>query len=92
VDGQVFNNVDVSAALRPLGLPVCQLHQAADGRVRFRMVEGSATQTEVRAVLAALFGETCPIAVGALEDEGAPGRTLQQYTSDFDVESASEAP
>ena len=54
-DGRPINNIDVTAALKPLALAQFALHQAANGALRLR-VRGAYEAAAVRAALAGVFG------------------------------------
>ncbi|MCC7358313.1 MAG: AMP-binding protein [Anaerolineales bacterium] len=54
-DGRRVNNIDVTAALKPLALAQFALHQAADGGLRLR-VRGAVDEAALRTALAGVFG------------------------------------
>jgi phenylacetate-CoA ligase len=79
--GGLLNNVDLTAALRPLRIPRFHLHQYSDGRITFRTAVPG-VEAEIRAALEPLFGVEVPIAFDALDEQG-DSSPISQYTSDI---------
>lgn len=84
-DGSGFNNVEVTHALKHLGLVQWQLHQYASGavQVRLRAVPGCSRHAEQQALrhLQQLFGPGVSIHIRVCERLGDDGKLLQ-YTAD----------
>jgi phenylacetate-CoA ligase len=81
-DGSEFNNVELTHALRPLGLAQWQVHQFANGAVRVRLgPRDEALCNEVQAVLAAVFGPSLALRVEIHAQLG-DGQKVIQYTAD----------
>lgn len=78
-NGQALNNIDVTAALKPLALPQLALHQAADGALTLRLPPDRMDDGAARAALLTLFGAGQPLSVVPLSSEG--GKVIQ-YTSE----------
>jgi phenylacetate-CoA ligase len=74
------NNIDVTAALKPLTLPQYQLHQAADGSLRLKVAAPSYDEPAIRAALASIFGPAAPLTIEPL-DPATTGK-LAQYSRD----------
>jgi phenylacetate-CoA ligase len=79
--GQPLNNIDVTAALKPLALPQFSLHQAADGGLTLRLPPGRTDDDLPRAALLRLFGPDQALAVLPLEPTA--GGKVVQYTSEI---------
>jgi phenylacetate-CoA ligase len=75
--GQAINNIDVTGALKPLGLPPYQLHQAADGALRLTLRD-RAQAGAVEEALRGLYGPDQVIDVIAAGEP--PGGKVVQYT------------
>ncbi len=93
-DGRPINNVDVSAALRPLALAQFNLHQAANGDLTLRVCgdltppslslpdrEGAGRRAALRAALLALFGADQPLTIETADTLAEPGDKVATYTS-----------
>ena len=76
-DGRRVNNIDVTAALKPLALPQFALHQAADGALRLR-VRGPADEAALRAALAGVFGAEAALTIEPL----AADDKVRQYSAE----------
>jgi phenylacetate-CoA ligase len=82
-DGRAVNNIDVTAALKPLALPQYALHQAADGSLRLRAAGGAENEAAIRAALAGVFGANQVLTIEAL-DSATDGKVLQ-YSRDSEA-------
>lgn len=81
-DGSVFNNVELTHALRPLGLAQWQVHQFLDGSVRVRVgPRERGALTEVERVLNQVFGPALRLQVEIHAQLG-NGQKVIQYTTD----------
>jgi phenylacetate-CoA ligase len=78
--GLPINNIDVTAALKPLALPQFALHQAASGAVTLRLAHPPADLAPLRAALLRLFGASQAITFETL-DPASTGK-LVQYSRD----------
>lgn len=74
-DGRRINNIDVTAALKPLALPQFALHQAATGALHLR-VAGAADEAALRAALSGVFGPELPLTIAPL----AAADKVRQYS------------
>jgi phenylacetate-CoA ligase len=79
-DGRAVNNIDVTAALKPLALPQYALHQAANGSLRMRAAAAAENEAAIRAALAGVFGSNLVLTIEAL-DSAAAGKVVQ-YSRD----------
>jgi phenylacetate-CoA ligase len=77
--GEVINNLDVTAVLKPFTLPQYTLHQNADGSLVFKFLRASTDLPSLRAALRNLFGSTQTL---TLEEVDSFGDKVIQYTSD----------
>ena len=82
-DGRRVNNVDASNALRPFPIGHFTLHQAADGALTLRIRAAAVSQTQLREVLADLFGATQPLTIIEESDLVSPAGKVVQYTSEM---------
>jgi phenylacetate-CoA ligase len=78
--GRRLNNIDVTAALKPLALPQFTLHQAADGALILRLPPDRLKDDQPRSALLAVFGAGQAISVLPLEAP-ASGKVVQ-YSSE----------
>jgi phenylacetate-CoA ligase len=81
--GLPLNNIDVTAALKPLVLPQFTLHQAASGTLTLRLPPEHLPAASARAALLAVFGADQPLTMLPLEPQ--PGDKVIQYTSEVSV-------
>lgn len=79
--GLPLNNIDVTAALKPLALPQFTLHQAADGALTLRLPPDHLADARPRGALKGLFGPDQSLAVLPLENDA--GGKVVQYTSEI---------
>ena len=88
--GEVINNLDVTAVLKPFALPQFSLHQSADGALtlRLRAVPADSAPAreselaEVRAALLALFGPSQRLSIElSASTNAATTDKVMQYTS-----------
>lgn len=86
-DGRVFNNLDVTGALKALALPQFTVHQTADGTLRLRVPAGQPNGAHARAALRGLFGPDQPVIVEDLPPASRSNDKLLQYTSDLPLAS-----
>ncbi len=77
VDGRAINNIDITAALKPLALAQFALHQAAEGALRLR-VRGGYDAAAVRAALAGVFGAGLALTIAPL----AADDKVRQYSAE----------
>ncbi len=78
-DGRPINNVDVSIALRPFAIAQFNLHQFADGSLRFRLRAPNTERDDIGKALLGLFGASQQLTI---EDLAAEGKLIQ-YTSEL---------
>jgi phenylacetate-CoA ligase len=78
--GLAVNNIDVTAAFKPLALPQFTLHQAADGRLTLCLPAPHLTDERPRASLQQVFGPDQSFVVQPLEPN-AIGKVVQ-YSSE----------
>jgi phenylacetate-CoA ligase len=78
--GRPLNNIDVTAALKPLALPQFTLHQAADGALTLRLPPDRLQDDLPRAALLSVFGAGQAISVLPLEAHA--GGKVVQYSSE----------
>jgi phenylacetate-CoA ligase len=79
--GLPLNNIDVTAALKPLALSQFSLHQSADGTLTLRLPPDRTDDDLPRAALLRLFGPGQGLTVLPLEP--AEGSKVIQYTSEI---------
>jgi len=79
-DGHAINNIDVTAALKPLALPQYSLHQFADGGLRLRAAPSPVAPDDIRAALLRVFGPPAALTIEPFD----PAQTgkLVQYSRD----------
>lgn len=83
VNGRPLNNMDVTMALYPLALPQYQLHQRADGSLRFRLRGEGFDQEQIRAAIEGLFGLGQPVTVEKQPEASAWPDKVLPYLSDM---------
>ena len=79
-DDRPVNNIDVTAALKPLALPQYRLHQNADGSLRFSAATPDYDEPAIRAALLGVFGPQARLIIEPF-DPAATGK-LVQYSRD----------
>ena len=79
-DGRPINNIDVTAALKPLALPRYSLHQFADGRLHLRVAGPFSGEEALRAAALGLFGPSTPLTIEVF-DPAKAGKVVQ-YSRD----------
>jgi phenylacetate-CoA ligase len=90
--GRLFNNVDVTHALAPLGLPMYRLHQDADGHVTMRVAAsvapsdtGGGLREAIRHALQPLFGVDASIDIGEIDVRQLRAAKVVPYSSDISL-------
>jgi hypothetical protein len=66
------NNIDVTAAFKPLALPQFTLHQTADGLLTLGLPAPHLSDDRPRTALVQVFGPDQPIVVQPLEPNASP--------------------
>lgn len=77
-DGRRLNNIDITAALKPLALPQFALHQAADGALRLRVAGGRTDEAALRSAIGRVFGPDTRLTIAPL----AADDKVRQYSAE----------
>ncbi len=81
-DGRPVNNIDVTAALKPLALAQYRLHQSRNGQLQFGVAAPDYDEAAIRAALLGVFGPHAALVIEPF-DPATSGK-LTQYSRDSD--------